>query len=467
MRRRPHCGQILISRLCIITLVWGIASASVVAAVEPRLTPRVTQHEIENDLSLVEIRKHGLRIFSTPFNKADGLGDGPIDPLDKVSPGGRPTLQNNGLFLRMNGLDSQTCLECHNYLSNAVIPALFAVGGVGGVAESAFPGVIDPDVDDSNDNGYASMQGRMINPPFAFGSGGIEALGKEMTKTLQELKALAKSNPGMLVSLIAKRIDFGTISHDGVDFDTDGVEGIDTDLVVRPFGRTGCCATVREFDAGAMQFHHGIQPAEVVGDGIDADGDGVADELLEGELSALHIFQVSLERPRAKGRAESGGRIFDEIGCASCHTPSLNTDSKYLRLSLPEKPEDPDANTYFSINLTRAAPGFRRHGTGVEVPLFADLKLHDMGIGLVEGDGNTIFTTARLWGVADTAPYMHDGRAPTLTDAIQGHGGEAAAAADAFNALRDAERYDLLHFLGTLRTPSAPNRGLVSKRRSR
>ena len=126
-------------------------------------------------------------------------------------------------------------------------------------------------------------------------------------------------------------------------------------------------------------------------------------------------------------------------------------------------PEDPDANTYFSLNLTRRAPGFKKRGSGVEVPLFADLKLHDMGSGLIEGNGNTVFTTARLWGIADTAPYMHDGRSTTLTEAIQVHGGEGEDAADAFDALSDEEKADLLAFLNTLRTPRHPNHGIDKK----
>ena len=40
---------------------------------------------------------------------------------------------------------------------------------------------------------------------------------------------------------------------------------------------------------------------------------------------------------------------------------------------------------------------------------------------------NREFITARLWGVADTAPYLHDGRATTLFQAINAHGGEAQA----------------------------------------
>ena len=92
----------------------------------PNLGERIIQEMVEHVLSFREIRKEGLRIFSTPFNRHDGLGDGPMDPLDPVSLGGRPTLQNNGMFLRMNGLDSQTCLECHSVLSSATIPATFA-----------------------------------------------------------------------------------------------------------------------------------------------------------------------------------------------------------------------------------------------------------------------------------------------------------------------------------------------------
>ncbi len=439
----------------------GAPSAVLSFDAEPMLSPRVTQDQVENDLSLFQLRREGRRIFSTPFNAADGLGDGPINPLDKVSPGGRPTFRNHGSLLRFNGLDSQTCLECHNHRTTDTIPFEFAVGGVGALGQVAAPGVIDPDIDDSEDNGYAPVQGRLINPPFAFGSGGVELLGKEMTTDLQAQKALALANPDTSVDLESKGVSFGSISHDGVDFDFSNIEGIGEDLVVRPFGRTGCCATVREFDTGAMQFHHGIQPVEVVG--ADVDADGVANELPEGELSAMHIFQASLERPRQKhiffqtAQEKAGGVVFQDIGCADCHVPKLVTDSRHLSLSLPEVMDDPSANVYFTINLTRSAPGFRSSGSGVEVPLFADLKLHDMGPDLTEGTGNALYTTARLWGVSDSGPYLHDGRALTLSDAISQHGGEAQANADAFDSLAEVDRAALIAYLDTLHTPALPS----------
>ena len=101
---------------------------------------------------------------------------------------------------------------------------------------------------------------------------------------------------------------------------------------------------------------------------------------------------------------------------------------------------------------------------GIRVPLFADLKRHDMGDALAEqfdladAKRNREFTTARLWGIADTAPYLHDGRATTLTEAILLHGGEGQSARDGFASLSDAGKEAVLEFLRSLRTPETPRR---------
>ena len=455
--QKPRLALGLAGVLLVGSLAWADEPGEA-----PALGDRITQEMVES-LSLNKARIEGRRIFSTPFNQHDGLGDGPMNPADAASPGGRPTLGNNGMFLRLNGLDSQTCLECHNVLSSAEIPATFAAGGAGGAVASAFPGVLAPDIADAEGNGFAAMSGRMINPPFVFGAGGVELLGKEMTAELQELKGDAQANPGTVVELVTKGVSFGSIVFEGGAFDTSGLEGVDEDLVVRPFGRKGCCATVREFAKGAFQFHHGIQPVELVGAGADPDGDGIANELLVGELSALHVWGAALETPQQRGktnRSRSGRALFHEIGCADCHLPELHTTSRFLTLSFPEVPTDPNANVFFNIDLSRDPPGFRRAGTGVRVPLYADLKRHDMGAGLAENTGSEFdahFTTARLWGVADTAPYLHDGRATTLTQAILLHGGEAESARDIFDTLLPHERKALLAFLRTLRVPQHPN----------
>ena len=439
----------------------------------PRLGhDRLKQDAIESGtMTLDEIRSAGLKMFSTPFNKKDGYGDGPMNPDNTTAPGGRPTLQGNGTFLRVNGLDGQTCLECHSIISNASVPATLGVGGVGGSVTNAIflPSLMD--VSDDLELGMAAMDGRFINPLFLFGSGGVELIAREMTADLQELKSIAQHNPGTPIALVSKGVSFGELVYDGVDFDVSAVEGIDEDLVVRPFGRKGEFATVRGFDDAAMMFHFGMQPVEVVGVDIDADEDGVINEVLVGELSALVIFNTTLEPPTEDRRdavAEQGFDVFTSIGCADCHQPTLTSDSSVLTYRYPEIPADPSANVYYAVDLARAPTAFPKQKDGkIKVSLYADLKRHNMGPALEESFGHPLdamFTTARLWGVADTAPYLHDGRALTLGEAVLLHGGEAQAARDQYAALEEQDKARLLKFLLSLRTPSHPASDLTTRK---
>lgn len=93
-----------------------------------------------------------------------------------------------------------------------------------------------------------------------------------------------------------------------------------------------------------------------------------------------------------------------------------------------------------------------------------------MGEGLKESfsaaseQQNREFITPRLWGIADTAPYLHDGRALTLVEAIEWHaseGSEATESAQAFSALGEIDKDKLIKFLLTLRTPRKPNDDVV------
>ncbi len=429
-------------------------------------TNRTQQSDITGGgLSLTDIRKAGLKIFATPTNKLDGYGDGPVNFADTTSPGGRPTLQGNGTFLRVNGLDAQNCQECHSVGSNAEVPFRFAIGGVGGSNNNAIFQPRNIDVDDDAGAGEASFNGRYINPPFLFGSGGVELLAKEMTKNLIAIRRGARQTPNVFVPLTTKGVNFGSIRYDGFSqsFDLSKIEGVSKDLVVRPFGRKGDNATARQFDIGALQFHLGMQPEEAVGTGVDADGDGVVNEILIGELSALHIFDTNLERPTQDPLtpdAAAGSVLFNSLGCATCHVPFLDTTTPVLTYSFPEIHAKPALNVYYGADLNAGPAGFDLSGGGgIRVPLFSDLKRHDMGPGLAEDFGDDLdaeFVTARLWGIADTAPYLHDGRALTLTDAILMHGGDAQGARDAFDVLADQQRIEVLSFLRTLRTPIDP-----------
>lgn len=490
-----------------LAVVVGLVSLPVSVAAQPGQGPAHPTIETHADLvtgmlngtlSPRDVRQRGLSVFATPFNTHDGMGDGPFDPSEVNTRefGHRPTLQGNGLSLRVNGLDAQSCNECHTIVSNrSRIPTL-GLAGVGGMVQNAIimPTMID--VADSFDDrmvyqnghdpdlqmvfdGLADYNGRFANPPFLFGGGGVELLGKEMTADLQDLLDVAQSSPaGTIVSLDTHGVNFGYItSLGGGDVDMDNVEGVGPEdigsvdpedaLVVRPFGRKGENFSMRDFDRGAMQFHFGIQPVEVVGAGLDEDGDGLADEVTVGEMTALHVFDVTNPPPvlgNVTQQAKRGFSKFEQVGCTNCHIPALVTEARKLPLAHPEVANDPYANVYVEIDLSQF--GFKKRSGGIEVPLFADLKRHDMGDALAEtfefGEiSNREFTTARLWGIADTAPYLHDGRATTLYQAIEMHGGEALGARNGFLGLSISDQEALLAFLRALRTPDHPNEDLL------
>jgi len=498
--------KVFLSTLLLLVTAGATVQAQVdVGPAHPTLPPL---QDILDDydaglLNLKDLRRFGLSVFSTPFNTYDGLGDGPFDSTetDRLAFGHRPTLQGNGLFLRVNGLDAQSCNECHTIVRNRTRPPTLGLAGVGGVVQNAIimPSLID--VADSLDgrvvyqsgfdpdlplvfDGVADYNGRFANPPFLFGGGGVELLGKEMTVRLQHLLDVAQSSPsGTTISLDTHGVNFGSITSLGggdVELNVEGIgpehiDGVPPEevLVVRPFGRKGENFSMRDFDRGAMQFHFGVQPVEVVDPneigGVDEDGDGVTDEVTVAEMSMLHIFDVTNPRPIIRAYsddAEEGFEIFQNIGCVDCHRPRMKTKTKFLPLAHPEDPTDPLANVYFEVNLVKV--GFRPdpNGNGVVVPLFADLKRHDMGPRLAEtferGEiPNEDFTTARLWGISDTAPYLHDGRATTLYQAIEFHGGEALTQRNNFFSLSNANQRKVLDFLKSLRAPRRPNEELL------
>jgi hypothetical protein len=461
-------------------------------------------------LKLDDLRVMGLSVFATPFNNHDGLGDGSYDPaeLNPIAFGQRPTLQGNGTFLRVNGLDAQSCNECHTIVSNRTNPPTLGIAGIGGAVQNAIimPSLVD--VGDSSDfrvsyqpgfdpdlslqfDGVADYNGRFSNPPFLFGGGGVELLAKEMTEDLQHLLPQAKASvPGTVTMLDTHGVNFGSITTiddlgnvqlDVIGIGPEDITGLAPEevLVVKPFGRKGENFSMRDFDRGAMQFHFGVQPVEIVDPdgigGVDGDGDGVTDEVTVSEMSVLHIFDVTNPRPimdRLDAEAELGFQTFRDIGCSNCHIPVMETRSKLLPLAYPEVATDPRANVYLHIDLTKDL-GNNGQGVfepapagGVYVPLFSDLKRHHMGPRLAEtferGDlAQEEFVTARLWGIADTAPYIHDGRATTLYQAIEYHGGEAQLMRDAFLGLPLASQDALIRFLLALRTPTDPNAELA------
>src|SRR5262249_32066262 len=78
----------------------------------------------------------------------------------------------------------------------------------------------------------------------------------------------------------------------------------------------------------------------------------------------------------------------------------------------------------------------------------------------------TEWRTAPLWGVADSAPYLHDGRASTLDEAVRRHGGEAQQTSTRYTLLAASDRKALLSFLGSLTVSPNGNRSRAHPRNS-
>ena len=135
--------------------------------------------------------------------------------------------------------------------------------------------------------------------------------------------------------------------------------------------------------------------------------------------------------------------------------------------ALASAPTDTQFPTIFTTFLPRLP---ERPDQKVDVALYSDLKRHRMGshlaqIGPEQDDdsGNPIpndeWLTSKLWGVADTGPWLHDGRARTLNEAIlqhEGPGSEANQAVANYKSLAPDDRKALIAFLDSLRLPADP-----------
>ncbi len=147
-----------------------------------------------------------------------------------------------------------------------------------------------------------------------------------------------------------------------------------------------------------------------------------------GDIDAAADFMRFLAPPpplRFTASASSGQTIFNQIGCAACHQPMMQTGVSPVA-ALDRKP----------------------------VPLYSDLLLHDMGAlgdGIAQGTaGIRDLRTAPLWGLRGRPAYLHDGRATTVDTAIRAHDGEALRSRDNYQGLNRRQQQQLLEFLNSI-----------------
>lgn len=159
-------------------------------------------------------------------------------------------------------------------------------------------------------------------------------------------------------------------------------------------------------------------------------------DLTQDECDALTAYVAGLPAPIERGAIRKGeeppdraaGReLFSRVGCAECHLPKL----------------------------------------GSVEGIYTDLLLHDMGmdlsdsgsyygaieLGSVQPVKSTEWRTPPLWGFRDSGPYLHDGRADTLEEAVALHGGQAQQSSKEFFALKPRERLQVQTFLNSLAAP--------------
>jgi hypothetical protein len=433
---------------------------------------RISQADIDGGrYATDELNEIGDFLFNHVYTVDEGLGNALTSAPGGSGPRPNGRKIHNGKF---GGPDAvgQACASCHTQIGD---------DGGGLNVSNIF----------QDGDGINVASALVRNPIALLGNGYVQELGNEMSAELQAARAAALAaakagNTPVTQHLTSKGTDFGALvaKPDGT-VDTSGIVGVDADLVVKPFGWKGRVASLRRFVEGGFQVHFGMasdvliakncaKPTpDVVGNGPDChdpDGDGVVNEITEGQLTSMAIYATVRQAPiridptddDALARVQDGEQLFTQVSCASCHTPSMT-------LNNPIHNEAPDltGGAPFQIDLTADVedPKLCANDDGtVTVELFSDLKRHDLGAALYDPHPTfktfaaNVFLTPPLWGVSVTAPYLHDGRAATLADAIAAHDGEAATSRAAFQALSSDDQKKLIEFLGTLsRDPEHAN----------
>ena len=276
-------------------------------------------------------------------------------------------------------------------------------------------------------HGTILIQSSERNPPALFGAGLIDAIPDEAI----EAAARRKSPGAAQVKGRVSRLKDGRIGR---------------------FGWKAQTATLDDFVRSAAAGEMGLEvPARhqaadprlpgLAATGLDMD---------ESECDALVDYVRSLPLPvaikpaddRDAAQWKAGEATFKSIGCTACHMPKLgDVEGIYSDLLLHDMgPQLADTDAY---NVFVGEPS---QADGLRVP---DRVRTETGTASVRE-----WRTPPLWGIRDSGPYLHDGRAATIAEAIRLHAGQGATAARRYAELSPRRKQQLEAFLSSLATPS-------------
>jgi cytochrome c peroxidase len=459
MKRNPRTIVLTVGSIVVAS---GLLLAQHIGDV-PAISVHLNEADIESGrISFDDTVRDGERLFTAVFNRLDGQGR-PATTAD-----GKPRPPAQIAMLRTTGPDAHSCASCHNRPRR---------GGGGDFATNVFV------IADSSSAVKDSISPEIVSERMTlslFGSGPIEMLAREMTRELQAIRMVA-INKAYLCScnvpahIAAKGIDFGDIiAHGDGIVDTSQVQGVSSDLVIRPFHQNGAAVSIRQFTNEGMNQHLGLQSQELFGIDTDPDGDGVKNELTVGDITAIALFQAQLgtpgrvlpDDPARRQAAQDGEALFDKIGCASCHVPSMKLNGRMFTEANPFNPEWKLLITVrkpVGFDMTTQGEPPRLEPTpdgGALIRAYTDLKGHNLcdeddrffcnervaETGIPLGT----FLTRKLWDIGSSAAFGHRGDLSTISEAIEHHAGEARASRVNYSKLSVNERASVVEFLKTL-----------------
>ena len=476
--------------------------------------PKHLADDDEFKAPLKDLIAYGQKLFDAVWTEQEGGGR----PLTKGT-GTRLSDRMNPLtgargFNRISGPDANSCAGCHN--------APFGIPGGGGdfvtnvfVLAQRFDFATLDRTDSLPTRGAVDEQGKPVTlqdvgnlraTTGLFGAGYLEMLARQITQDLQTIRSTVKL--GESKALTSKGIRFGSIARtpDGL-WDITQVEGLPwpslishgsndpPSLIIRPWHQASNVVSLREFTNTAFNQHHGIQSTERFGVDTDPDGDGFTNELTRADVTAVTIWQATLQvpgrvipnDPLIEKAVLVGEKMFEKIGCASCHISNLPLDKQGWIYAEPS-PYNPAGNLRAGqtqtllVDLNSAIlpqPRLRvdRQTETVFVPAYTDFKLHDISDKddpvsepLDQNratwspklkEGNRKFLTKRLWGAANEPPFFHHGLFTSLRQAVLGHSGEALASRRGFETLQANEQDALVEFLKTLQVLPPGTKDLI------